>query len=221
MSQADRSAGPRIEVAVFGHVQGARLTTTMFGHATHALGLSSRAAHCSYRLVAGERWALVKGVASGASHTDCPASDTGTFVWEHPLDASFVGAAHNGWPRLELEVRTVDAHGRSEIAGYATQHLPSAPGTHSLRCCIWRPRGSFAERASTFFLGNPAQLKDTSVVYGLTSGGHSLSRSNGRERLTSVSDGEVFVTLAITTRELPPRDEEVDPNDPTAAAAQR
>jgi B9 domain-containing protein 2 len=195
---------PRVEVYVFGHVLGARLDSTSLDYAAHALGLSTSAALCSYRLVAGKDWALGKGSVAGTSHTDCPASEPGAFLWEQPFDASFVGCVLDGWLRIELEVRTVDAHGRSELAGYAYHHVPSAAGTHALRCPIWRPRGTLADRLSTFFLGAPPQLKEQDLVYGRPGSSRSLSRSNGRDRIVSVSGGEVFVSISVTMRESPP-----------------
>lgn len=195
---------PRVEVHVFGHVLGARLETTTLGYAAHALGLSTSAALCSYRLAAGKGWALGKGAVAGTSHTDCPATEPGAFLWEQPFDASFVGCVLDGWPRMELEVRTVDAHGRSELAGYAYHHVPSAAGTHVLRCRIWRPQGTLVDRLSTFFLGAPPQLKKQALIYGQHGSARSLSRSNGRDRIVSVSGGEVYVAISVTMRELPP-----------------
>jgi len=215
---------PRAEVHIFGHVMGARLTTSSLGVAAHAMGMSTSAAHCSYRLVAGPGWSLGRGAAAGASHTDCSASEPGAFVWSQPFDASFVGTALDGWPRIEVEVRSVDAHGRSELAGYATHHVPAAPGTHSICCRLWRPRGSFVDRLSTYFLGAPPQLKDPTLVYGSPGADRSLSRSNGRDRITSVSEGEVYISLSVVTRELPPvedAEEQADPNDPAAVTAAR
>jgi B9 domain-containing protein 2 len=199
---------PRVEVHVFGHVLGARLDSTTLDYAAHALGLSTSAALCSYRLVAGNGWALGKGSAAGTSHTDCPASEPGTFLWEQPFDASFVGCVLDGWPRIEVELRRVDAHGRSELAGYAYHHVPSAAGTHALRCRIWRPQGTLADRLSTFFLGAPPELKEHSLVYGRPGSARSLCRSNGRDRIVSVSGGDLFVTVSVTMRDLPPADVE-------------
>lgn len=205
----EASTGSRLEVSVFGQIVGARLPSGAMSHAAAALGLGSSAAHCTYRLSAGDGWACERGAAAGSSHTDWPAS-AGTFVWEQPVDATFVGPHLGGWPRVEVEVRWVDVHGRSEVAGYAAQHLPKTPGTHALSCRVWRPRGSLLERLSAFFVGaspqapcitaacfvsrtnispvactqltNPEQL-----VYGRPDA-RSLSRSNGRDRLTTVRE---------------------------------
>ena len=152
----EASTGSRLEVSVFGQIVGARLPSGAMSHAAAALGLGSSAAHCTYRLSAGDGWACERGAAAGSSHTDWPAS-AGTFVWEQPVDATFVGPHLGGWPRVEVEVRWVDVHGRSEVAGYAAQHLPKTPGTHALSCRVWRPRGSLLERLSAFFVGASPQ----------------------------------------------------------------
>jgi Ciliary basal body-associated, B9 protein len=48
----------------------------------------------------------------------------------------------SGWPKLCLQVWSVDSHGRTDIAGYGFVNLPTAPGMYDLECPTWVPEGT-------------------------------------------------------------------------------
>ena len=47
-----------------------------------------------------------------------------------------------GWPKLCLQVWTVDEHGKTDIAGYGFMNFPTAPGMYDLQCPTWVPEGT-------------------------------------------------------------------------------
>lgn len=67
----------------------------------------------------------------------------------HPIDVHYALKGIDGWPRFRLEVYGVDSYGRVELAGYGCCIVPTAAGTHELRCVTWRPCGSLREQFSS------------------------------------------------------------------------
>jgi len=155
-ARAGSAAGSPVLSCVNGAIhalEGALMFTevNVVGQVVGASGISGApSAHCIWRLAAGDKWQHMAGMSTGSTQCDSPAGSSGRFVWQHPVDARFVGAEMSGWPRLELEanaapptmarlllrtiaavrehscctvaiaqVRWVDAHGRSDLAGYA------------------------------------------------------------------------------------------------------
>lgn len=126
----------------------------------------------------------------------------------------------SGWPCLELEVRSVDSHGRSELAGYALFNVPPTPGVHLREVPLWRPALKslpFAERIHAWFLGGYPNLKDKRLLYGaveqLSSSGPPdnadgkrspaiISRSAGDKQLLSTPAGIVHLAFSVCVRNM-------------------
>lgn len=192
----------------------------LVGQVVGARELSARSAHCRWRLIAGEEWKHSKGQLSGETHIDQPANRDGAFVWQHPVDASFEGPEISGWPRLELEVRSVDSHGRSELAGYAFFNVPPTPGVHLREVPLWRPSLKslpFAERMHAWFLGGYPNLKDKRLLHGAVEQLSSndppensdgkrppaiISRSAGDKQLLSTPAGIVHLAFSVCVRNM-------------------
>ena len=130
------------------------------------------------------------------------------FVFNHPVEACYESRSNepseHEWPRIEIEVRWRDEHGRSDLGGYAVVHVPNAPGMHEVSCRVWRPRGGLFERIAAFFVGGYPQLKENALVYGISQDAESgnanstrLVRHAGRNRLQTVPGGVVHLTLGI------------------------
>ena len=102
-------------------------------------------------------------------------------------------------------MRSRDQYQRSDIGGYAVVHVPNAPGMHELTSSIWRPRSSILQSAAAFFYGGLPQLKDASLIYGISEGADSgktqrLERGAGRQRLNTVPSGKVHLNLGVCLR---------------------
>jgi len=146
---------------------------------------------CKWSVDTGSNFRLLEGTTSGQTHCDDPHADE-MAVWAHPIDMHYSLKGVDGWPRLQLEVWGVDQFGRCEIAGYGCCFIPASPGTHELRCPTWRPSGTLSERLSTFFLGGGPMLKHKQVV----------TASTDRYRLNTEASGEVYLQLAVMTKDF-------------------
>ena len=124
---------------------GQRQEVTIIGQLIGATELGANNAQCVWNLRAGSSWIHLSGATHGSSQCDAPA-EGGAHVFQHPIDAVFEGSELRGWPRLELELRFFDVHGRSDVAGYAVVHVPTGQGFHRLSCPVWQPRGSLMDR---------------------------------------------------------------------------
>lgn len=198
----------------------------MIGQVLGASDLGVPSASCSWRLESGAEWHHTAGVSNGTTQCDSPSTGN-AYVWQHPIDATFSGPEMRGWPRIEIEVRGVDAHGRSDLAGYALQPIPTTPGTHRVTCPLWRPKGSKGERFSAWFVGGEPQLKDNALVYGAgpegdleqRGGTTQLARAVGDARLATLSSGKVHLLLNVCMRAVPQGDQDRS-NAGTAGHAQ-
>lgn len=70
-------------------------------------------------------------------------------------------------------------------------HVPTSPGIHDIEIATWRPRGSFFEELTAFFLGGAPRLLNESIV----------TSSNDRRLLRTVSSGTVHLRLAVILKD--------------------
>ena len=135
------------------------------------------------------------------------------FVFQQPvsvcLETNGSDPTEKDWPRIELEVRWIDGHGRGDLGGYGCVHIPMSPGTHELSCHVWRPRGTALDRFAAFFVGGNPQLQNTELRFGVkeeaegVSGGSitRLVRGYGRQRLSSEPSGVVHLRIGVCTKQ--------------------
>ena len=64
-------------------------------------------------------------------------------MWNHPFQVEFECSGLHGWPKLMVEVNSVDEHDRIDLCGYGFCHLPMAPGKHTVKIATTRPKGGF------------------------------------------------------------------------------
>lgn len=183
------------------------------GQMVGATELSASGALCRWRISASSPWEVIAGSTAGTSQSDMPAEDSSMYVFAHPIDVCFEAdisdPTDHEWPHIELELRAIDSDGRADLGGYATVHVPTNPGSHKLACRVWRPRGSRMDRIAAWFVGGRPQLKDDSLVYGMTdvvddgAGGPTISRharTVGQQRLTSEPGALVHLHLEVMTQ---------------------
>ena len=143
---------------------------TLSGQLVGVSGLRSAGAHASYALALPSKWAVLSGGMESASHVDTPADGSGRFVFQQPISLVASGPRAEGWPTVRITVRSVDRHGRSDVAGYGLVWVPSASGSHTLSVPLWAPQdGSMMEGVSTFFIGGAPQLRDPELIFGVLS----------------------------------------------------
>ena len=136
----------------------------------------------------GKSWSLLEG--EDSSQTQYTASN----VWNHPIDVHFASTSMLEWPRIIVQVWTLDSYGRSILAGYGFTHLPTNPGEHELEINCWKPtNGSIREKLEEFFLSRtPSCLLDEAVIFG--------KAWENRSQLTTVSSGKVKLNVNVVLR---------------------
>lgn len=144
-----------------------------------------------YSFEAGSNFRLLQGHTAGQTHCDMPQEGEMALL-AHPIDVHYAVKGIDGWPRLRLEVYGVDAYGRIELAGYGCCIVPTAAGTHEMRCATWRPCGSMREQFSSFFLGGGPRLKHKELI----------TSASDRFRLQTEPAGEVLLKLSVLPKDL-------------------
>ena len=91
-------------------------------------------------------------------------------IWNHPIDVHYFTKALQGWPRIVLQVHSMDSAGIRELGtvqpirlclgytltkpvrviramsvGYSFAFVPATPGYHEVECALWRPVGTPTE----------------------------------------------------------------------------
>ena len=145
---------------------------------------------CKFIVDYGELWYKMAGLAEGQTHVDYPVDDD-MLVWAHPLDIHFSATSIQGWPRVLLQVWSVDAHGCSELVSYGFFNIPTSPGSHLIACPTWRPCSTNEEEIRRFYVGdNPRLPKEHfDILYG-----KAWAHRNAME---TVGSGKVHVRVDV------------------------
>eukprot|EP00472_Partenskyella_glossopodia_P008337 CAMPEP_0197541050 /NCGR_PEP_ID=MMETSP1318-20131121/66945_1 /TAXON_ID=552666 /ORGANISM="Partenskyella glossopodia, Strain RCC365" /LENGTH=175 /DNA_ID=CAMNT_0043100183 /DNA_START=1149 /DNA_END=1675 /DNA_ORIENTATION=- len=122
-------------------------------------------AFCAFWVEKGKFWECVGGKESGQTQVDYPESGRDSFVWNHPVDLHYFMKSSQGWPAMNFEVWSLDSTGGKVLCGYGVCYIPSSPGSHEIKCPIWRPSGTPKEESMAYFLGTAPQLVDKSVIF--------------------------------------------------------
>lgn len=158
------------------------------GEISKGLGFKGSYISCKWYIEWGKSWSLLEG--EDSSQTQYTASN----VWNHPIDVHFASTSMLEWPRIIVQVWTLDSYGRSMLSGYGFTHLPTNPGEHELTINCWKPtNGTIREKLEEFFLGKtPSRLLDEAVIFG--------QASENRSLLTTVSSGKVKLNMTVVLR---------------------
>mmetsp|Transcript_3490 Transcript_3490/g.5314 ORF Transcript_3490/g.5314 Transcript_3490/m.5314 type:complete len:352 (-) Transcript_3490:3-1058(-) len=158
------------------------------GEISEGVGFKGAYVSCKWYIEWGKSWSLLEG--EGLSQTQYTASN----VWNHPIDVHFAATSMLEWPRIIVQVWTLDSYGRSMLAGYGFTHLPTNPGEHELEINCWKPtNGTIREKLEELFLGKtPSRLLDESVIFG--------TAWENRSRLTTVSTGKIKLNVTAVLR---------------------
>lgn len=112
----------------------------------------------------GERWRLLSGNDRGETFYDCSEHFNETTAFEHPVDLHYVSGNILGWPKMYVEVWSVDSHGRHSVQGYGCQTMPTRPGHYELDIVLWRPEGDFSDKVAAFFIGSTPEILYKNMV---------------------------------------------------------
>jgi len=159
-------------------------------------------AYCKYQLAHGEDWQLLSGMEDGITQTAIINTSAGgeasirssrnpRLVWNFPLDITYRSTNPFGWPQLIVSVYGIDFLGRDVIQGYGCIHLPTTPGSHTLKVRLFRPVSSSGiQRWLSWILGSRPEFSDPRFP----------ALSEGREVTRVQSYGDVLVKINLTTK---------------------
>ena len=60
-------------------------------------------------------------------------------VWNIGFNVMYRTLEIAGWPKLVMKLESIDKNNKKHIKGYATCVFPVSPGTHRIKCYIFRP----------------------------------------------------------------------------------
>lgn len=168
------------------HLIGQLLSASDFGEAQ---------LFCRWSVQFGSHWQTLEGACDGQTSTSSArlggSSGDTPIVFGHPIDVHLGSRGIQGWPKLHVEVYTVNALGRYWPVGFGVAHVPARPGLHRVPVATWRI-------AADSWLGGWRQRFGT--------GGFAVAKSDlvysGRERykLETVSAGRVHFELLVVAR---------------------
>ncbi|CAG9331657.1 unnamed protein product [Blepharisma stoltei] len=164
----------------------------VIGEIIGASGFASTKVYARWRMNVGHDWRLLSGIDNGETFYDCTEHVEDISVFEHPLDLHYACKTISGWPKFDVEVWTVDTHGRHSIAGYGCLTLPMSPGQYELDVLLWRPEGGIYEKLTSFFLSaNPELVHKNMVISG-----------NDRFGLQTISTGKVMLRVGVIVKDF-------------------
>lgn len=134
----------------------------------------------------GENWKLDSG--KNRLETFESQQHDGVSAFEQPFDLRFVAEDMRGWPRVVIEVWSVDRDGRHAIMGYGTMVCPFASGEYTLEIPCWRPKGTWYDN----FVGAHSELQHKSVI---------ISSLN-RYGLKTYTTGKAVIELKVLTKDF-------------------
>mmetsp|Transcript_15718 Transcript_15718/g.29830 ORF Transcript_15718/g.29830 Transcript_15718/m.29830 type:complete len:180 (-) Transcript_15718:78-617(-) len=155
-------------------------------------GFAHSNAFCSYKVEKGDYWECCEGKETGQSQVDYAQPGATSFTWNHPVDLHFFTKSSKGWPAFCFEVGTLDSTGAKSLCGYGSCYVPSTPGSHEIKCPIWRPTGTPKEEITGYFLGARPQLVDKDIIFN--------KASEQRYRLFTETAGYIKLKLDIVIR---------------------
>lgn len=169
------------------------------GHGFNA-GYSSLT--CKWSVDWGTTWSLLEGSQEGqtqfaaataaATTNSNHHSSTSSCVWNHPIDLHFTTANMKGWPRIILQVWSLDSYGTASILGYGFTYFPATPAMQELEVKCWRPRGTLSEEISHFFLGSSIRLTQERLILD--------DAWEKRHNLVTILTGKVTIEISCIMR---------------------
>lgn len=132
-------------------------------------------------------WKFIEGESEGQTTTDCNQIDQKS-IFAHPIDLHLATRGIQGWPKLTLEVFSVNALKQFYPVGIGFTHIPTKPGLHQLKIATWRiaPQTVLDSIREKFFTGGFTLVKKDLIHTGIE-----------RYKISTISSGSVEVELYL------------------------
>lgn len=173
----------------------------IIGELTGGINFNGHQFFCTFEVVHGTQWSPLAGNMQGSTHIMRNAHDG--VIWSFPLDIHLSTQAVQGWPKIALQVWSVDEYGRKDLAGYGTCFLPlpSRSGTveQTIEVPTWKPSywhsngfvRLYQQIRQKVMGGNPV-LRDDALIHS----------NDSRFKLHTISAGVVQLRLMVVSRRM-------------------
>ncbi|EAN98678.1 B9 domain-containing protein 2 [Trypanosoma cruzi] len=156
-----------------------------------------RSYFCIFEIVTGEHWSVVEGRTSGCTHIMQSGGD-GSVLWCFPLDVHFTTNSIEGWPKISLQVWSIDQYGRKDLEGYGVAFVPPPSMeeqevvVETWKPCYWSPSffTRIYEALRLVVLGGNPVLRDKALIH----------TNDERFKLQTKSGGTVCLQLNVISR---------------------
>jgi B9 domain-containing protein 2 len=135
---------------------------------------------------------VLAGQEAGETFYDSSENQEGLAIFEHPIDIQYACRSIVGWPKVAIEVWSVDEHGRHTIAGYGILSIPCTPGQYMLTIPTWRPIGTAKEQSYSHYLGINPELAHKNVLFS----------GNDRFGMRTYSTGTVNCRIGVLVKDF-------------------
>lgn len=151
---------------------------------------------CVFELVHGGQWSHLEGRTRGSTHI--MENHIDGVVWCFPIDVHYVAQSVQGWPKISMQVWSIDPYGRKDLAGYGTCYVPLPSPREELvevstwKPSFWHPNGMvrlYQQVRQVVMGGNPV-LRDDTLVH----------TNDARYKLHTIAGGTVTLRLNVTVR---------------------
>lgn len=132
-------------------------------------------------------WKFIEGESEGQTATDTNKIDNKSF-FAHPIDLHLATRGIQGWPKLTIEIFSVNALKNFYPVGSGFCYIPTKPGLHRIKIATWRIASetvldSIREK---FFTGGFTIVKKDLIHTGIE-----------RYKISTISAGIVEVELSV------------------------
>lgn len=141
--------------------------------------------------ILGSLWKVIEGDTEGQTATNSNLEEKSIF--QHPIDLHYAIRGIAGWPKLTVEVLSVNSLKQFYPVGVGFQYLPNTPGTHRVKISLWRITSSslLDSIKEKFFTGGFTIIKKDLINSGTE-----------RYKLSTISSGYVEVELAVVFKDF-------------------
>jgi len=159
----------------------------IFGKLAYAENFNCHGLYAKFTFKAGANWALLSGNNNSETFLSY-LSDDMIAPLEHPIDLNYAAKSIRGWPRIVVEVWTVDESTKSTIGGYGVMTVPTQSGYYKMKVDCWRPISSTTDK----LLGTFPELEFKDV----------LISSQSKYGLTAETTGSVIFELDVILKDF-------------------
>lgn len=137
--------------------------------------------------LSGSLWKFIEGESEGQTATDSNRLDLKS-VFAHPIGIHLSTRGIQGWPKLSVEVFSVNALKQFYPVGVGFSYVPTKPGAHKLKIATWKiaPLTVFDSIKEKFFTGGFTIVKKDLIHSGIE-----------RYKISTISSGIVVVDLSL------------------------